>query len=336
MKAVLMTAVGGPDVLQVGTLERPSPGPGELLVRVAAAGVNPLDTKVRSLHMFHPGHLPAVLGCDGAGTVAATGDGVHRFRPGDEVYYFDKGLGGAPGSYAEYTVVHEDHAAAKPGSLSMVEAAAVPLVLITAWEALVDRVGLRTGETALIHAGAGGVGHVAIQLARHLGARVATTVGGPEKTALAEALGAERVIDYRARNFVQETLDWTGGAGADVVLDTLGGKTFCESFGAVRPYGRLATLLSTVCEMAQVNAARQRNLVIGYVQMTAPLYLNQHEQRRRQTRILEAGARLIDEGRLKVVVGKVFGLEDAAAAHAFVQAGHATGKVVLEVQRGAR
>lgn len=332
MRAVLMTAAGGPEVLQAARIERPTAGRGELLVRVAAAGVNPLDTKVRSLHMFHPGHLPAVLGCDGAGTVEAVGEGVGRFRPGDELYFFNNGLGGAPGSYAEYTLVHEDYAAAKPKSLSMVEAAAVPLVLITAWEALVDRVALQAGETALVHAGAGGVGHVAVQLARHLGARVATTVSGPEKAALVRALGAERVIDYKTQSFVQETLDWTGGLGADVVLDTLGGKTFCESFAAVRPYGRLATLLSTACELPQINTARLRNLVIGYVQMTAPLHLGQHEQRCRQTRILQTGARLIDEGRLRIELDKVFGLEEAAAAHAYVQAGHATGKVVLEVR----
>lgn len=332
MKAVLMRAPGGPEVLALDEVPVPAPGPGELRVRLHAAGVNPLDAKVRRLHMFHPGNLPAVLGCDGAGTVDAVGDGVSRFRPGDEVYFFDNGIGGAPGSYAEYTLVREDYAAHKPARLSMIQAAAAPLVLITAWEALVDRIGLKAGETILIHGGAGGVGHIAIQLARHLGARVAATVSGAGKAAFACQLGAELAIDYRGEDFVQGTLDWTGGRGADVVLDTVGGATFRRSFDAVRPYGRVATLLSTPCEPADVDKARLRNLVIGYVQMTAPLFLGLHERRCAQTRILEEGARLFDEGSLKVVVGEVLPLDATAAAHRLIEQGHMTGKLVLRVR----
>jgi NADPH2:quinone reductase len=331
MKAVLMRAPGGPEVLALGEVPVPAPGPGELRVRLHAAGVNPLDAKVRRLHMFHPDNLPAVLGCDGAGTVDAVGDGVRRFRPGDEVYFFDNGIGGAPGSYAEYTLVREDYAAYKPARLSMIEAAAAPLVLITAWEALVDRIGLKAGETILIHGGAGGVGHVAVQLARHLGARVATTVSGADKAAFVRQLGAELAIDYRGEDFVQGTLDWTGGRGADVVLDTVGGATFRRSFDAVRLYGRVATLLSTPCEPADVDKARLRNLVIGYVQMTAPLFLGLHERRCEQARILEEGARLFDEGSLKVAVGEVLPLDAAAAAHRLIEQGRMTGKLVLRV-----
>lgn len=331
MKAVLMRAPGGPEVLALDEMPVPAPGPGELRVRLHAAGVNPLDAKVRRLHMFHPDNLPAVLGCDGAGTVDAVGDGVRRFRPGDEVYFFDNGIGGAPGSYAEYTLVREDYAAHKPTRLSMIEAAAAPLVLITAWEALVDRIGLKAGETILIHGGAGGVGHVAVQLARHLGARVATTVSGADKAAFVRQLGAELAIDYRGEDFVQGTLDWTGGRGADVVLDTVGGATFRRSFDAVRLYGRVATLLSTPCEPADVDKARLRNLVIGYVQMTAPLFLGLHERRCEQARILEEGARLFDDGSLKVAVGEVLPLDAAAAAHRLIEQGGMTGKLVLRV-----
>ncbi len=331
MKAMLMTAAGNPQVLQPADIPVPEPGPSDLLVRVHAAGINPLDTKVRQHHMFHPSSLPAVLGCDGAGTVEAVGAQVRRFKPGDAVYFFNNGLGGAPGSYAQYTVVDEHYAAAKPGNLSMVQAAAVPLVLITAWEALVDRVGLRAGEKVLIHAGAGGVGHVAVQLARHLGARVAATVSGAEKARLVGELGAELVIDYTREDFVERTLAWTAGAGADVVLDTVGGATFAQSFPAVRLYGRLATLMSTTCEMAQVNKARMRNLLVGYVQMSTPLLLGDHALRCAQTRILERGAELIEQGRLRVVVSKVYPLAEVAEAHRHVEQGHASGKVVVEV-----
>lgn len=331
MKAMLMTAAGGPQVLQPADIPIPEPGASDLLVRVHAAGINPLDTKVRAHHMFHPKSLPAILGCDGAGTVESVGAQVRRFKPGDAVYFFNNGLGGAPGSYAEYTLVDEHCAAAKPANISMLQAAAAPLVLITAWEALVDRVRLGAGETILVHAGAGGVGHVAVQLARHLGARVAATVSGDEKARLAADLGAELVIDYTREDFVERTLAWTAGAGADVVLDTVGGANFAQSFAAVRLYGRLATLMSTSCEMSQVNTARMRNLLIGYVQMSTPLLLGDQRLRRAQTRILERGAELFEQGRLRVVVSKVYPLAEVAEAHRHVEQGHASGKVVVEV-----
>ena len=331
MKAMLMSAPGGPEALQAAEIPTPKAGPNDLLVRLRAASINPLDTKVRKLNMFYPDDLPSVLGCDGAGTVEAVGSGVRRFKPGDDVYFFNNGLGSGPGNYAEYTVVRDDYAARKPAKLSMVEAAAVPLVLITAWEALVDRVALKEGETALVHAGAGGVGHIAIQLARHLGARVTTTVSGADKARFVESLGAERAIDYKSQDFVEQTLAWTNGKGADVVFDTVGGPAFCQSFGAVRVYGRLATLLSTVCELPQINKARLRNIIVGYVQMTTPLFLGNHELRCAQTRILERGVHLFDEGKLKVEVSKVLPLEDAAAAHKLVEEGHTIGKVVLQI-----
>ena len=331
MKAILMFAPGGPEVLKAADIPTPKAGPNDLLVRLRAAGINPLDTKVRKLNAFYPKDLPSVLGGDGAGTVEAVGSSVRRFKPGDDVYFFNNGLGSGPGNYAEYTVIREDYAAPKPTKLSMVEAAAVPLVLITAWEALVDRAGLKEGETVLVHAGAGGVGHIAIQLARHLGARVAATVSGAEKARFVETLGAERAIDYKSQDFVEQTLAWTNGKGADVVFDTVGGPAFCQSFGAVRVYGRLATLLSTACEMPQINKARLRNIVVGYEQMTMPLFFANHDLRCAQTRILERGMHLFDEGKLKVEVSKVFPLKDAAAAHRLIEEGHTIGKVVLQI-----
>ena len=332
MKALVMRAPGAPEVLEPADVPMPELDDArQLLVRVHAAGVNPLDTKIRKLHFMYPGHLPAILGCDGAGVVERVASGVTRFHPGDEVYFFNGGLGREPGTYAQYTVVDEAHAAYKPKRISMSDAAAIPLVTITAWEALVERIALARDETALIHGGAGGVGHVAIQLARHLGARVATTVSGGDKAKLARELGAELAIDYRERDFVDATLEWTGGRGADAVLDTVGGDTFCQSFAAARVYGRVATLLSTACEMRDVNRARLRNLTVGFVQMSAPAYLGLADARRRQTGVLEGCAPLFDDGTLRVVVSDVLPLERAADAHRIVEAGHATGKVVLQI-----
>lgn len=333
MKAVLMTAAGGPEVLQLAEVSRPELASDfHLLVRLHAAGVNPIDTKVRAMHMYYPGKLPAILGCDGAGVVERVGGSVSRFRPGDEVYFFNNGLGSEPGNYAEYVVIHEDYAAAKPANLSMEEAAAVPLVLITAWEALTERGGLKRDQTVLIHAGAGGVGHVAVQLAKHhLGAFVAATVGSEEKARFVQSLGADYAISYREQDFVEAALEWTDGKGVKVVFDTVGGPTFCKSFAAARVYGRVISLLSTPCDLQAINVARLRNLTIGYVQMTAPLYLGLHPARLAQTRILEQGARLIEEGKLKIHVSQVLPLAQAAQAHRLLEQGHTSGKIVLKV-----
>jgi NADPH2:quinone reductase len=212
MKAILATAFGSAEVLQYCEVPVPElPSPHHVRVRLAAAGVNPVDTKVRAKPGYFPDGMPMIPGCDGAGVVESVGAAVTRFRPGDEVYFCNGGLGDEPGCYAEFTTLHEDFCAAKPASLSMVEAAALPLVFITAWESLVERVNLQAGQTVLIHAGAGGVGHVAVQLARQFGARVAVTVSDEAKAALARELGAERIIPYREQDFVAATLDWTSG-----------------------------------------------------------------------------------------------------------------------------
>ena len=176
MRAILMTSPGAADVLQQKEVPLPQlPSAKHIRVKLAAAGINPLDTKLRAKPFYYPDKLPSILGCDGAGTVEAVGASVSRFKVGDEVYFCNGGIGDEPGCYAEYTTVNEEYAAAKPTTFSMAESAAFPLVLLTVWEALLERANLKTGQTILIHAGAGGVGHIAIQIARHIGARVAVT-----------------------------------------------------------------------------------------------------------------------------------------------------------------
>src|SRR5512147_1242509 len=207
MKTMLMTSAGAADVLQLRDLPIPDlPSAHHLRVKLAAAALNPLDTKLRTKPAYYPDKLPAILGCDGAGVVDAVGAQVSRFKVGDAVYFCNGGIGDEPGCYAEYTTVHEDYVAAKPKNMTMQESAALPLVLLTVWEALVERAQLQAGQTILIHAGAGGVGHIAVQLARHLGVRVAVTVSDDAKADFARSLGAEKIIRYREQDFITETL----------------------------------------------------------------------------------------------------------------------------------
>ena len=330
MKAIHMTDAGpAANVLQL--VEVPEPEittPTQIKVQLRAAGVNPVDTKLRSRGVFYPDALPAILGCDGAGVVTKTGGAVTRFQPGDAVWFCHGGLGGAPGNYAEYTVLEESWAQAKPEELGFDEAAALPLVLITAWEALFDRAGLGQGQSVLIHAGAGGVGHVAIQLAKSVGARVAVTVSSPEKAELAKNLGADHVILYRDHDFVEDIMRWSGGEGVDVVLDSLGGETFRSSLAAARVYGHVVTLLDPGTDI-DWKEARNRNLGIHFTLMLTPMLQNLPEARDHQGDILNRCSELVKAGKLKPVVSMVMPLADAAEAHHLIEAGHMQGKIVL-------
>jgi len=334
MKAIQMTAAGGPNVLQLCEVATPElPSPHHLLVKLAAAGVNPIDTKLRAKPVYYPDRLPAILGCDGAGTVAEIGSAVTRFKTGDAVYFCNGGLGGnlgdEPGCYAEYTTLHEDYCAQKPANLSVQDSATLPLVLITVWEALLERINLQSGQTILIHAAAGGTGHIAVQLAHHLGARIAVTVSDDSKAGLAHALGAEKIINYKKQDFVAEILEWTGGNGADVVFDTVGGDTFLRSLNAVRIGGKLVSLLATPLSLADVQLARLRNLSLCYELMLSPQLLKQHDERIRQRKILEQCAQLVDAGELGVLVSHKLPLENAAEAHRLIEQGGVTGKIIL-------
>lgn len=330
MHAILMTSAGSTEVLQPSKIPSPNiPTAHHIRVKLAAAGINPLDTKLRAKPAYYPDKLPAILGCDGAGVVEEIGADVSRFEVGDEVYFCNGGIGDEPGCYAEYTTVHEDYAAAKPANFSMEESAALPLVLLTAWEALIERAQLQTGQTILIHAGAGGVGHIAIQLACHLGAHVAVTVSDEHKAEFTRKLGAEKVINYRQQDFVQETLDWTQGKGADVVFDTVGGDTFIRSLNAVRYAGKMVSLLSTPLSLADTQLARLRNLSLCYELMLTPQLMKLHDERVRQRKILQQGAQLADAGKLKTIVSKTLPLAEAAAAHQMIEQGGVSGKIVL-------
>jgi NADPH2:quinone reductase len=330
MQTILAIEAGGFEVLQLHELDIPElQSARHLRVKLAAAGVNPLDAKLRKQAIYYPDQLPAILGCDGAGVVDAVGEEVTRFKVGEQVYFNNGGIGLEPGCYAEYTTLHEDFCALKPRKLSVQESAALPLVLITAWEVLFEKVNLQAGQTILIHGAAGGVGHVAVQLAHHIGARIAVTVGDEKKAGLSHALGAEKVIRYKDTNFVEEIMSWTDQEGVDVVFDTVGGETFTRSFHAVKVGGKIASILATPLLAEDVQLARLRNLTLSYELMVTPQLMNLHAQRVRQREILEAAAKLVENGELGVLVSHQMPLAEAGVAHKMIEQGDVTGKIIL-------
>lgn len=330
MRAVLMKQPGDPETLEVTELTQPLCGKGEVLVRVMAAGVNPIDTKLRSRGLYFPEGMPAILGCDGAGIVEKIGDGVSHFSPGDTVYYCYGGLGQKSGNYAEYSVVPENYLAHKPAGLDFASAAAAPLVLITAWEALFDRAGMRSGQKIFIHAGAGGVGHIAIQLAKIAGCEVATSISSGEKAAFVQELGADLAINYKTEDIAAALLDWTGGNGVDIAFDTVGGAAFDQLIPAVRAYGDLVTILQ-VPDQTDWKTIRLRNIRVSHELMLTPMVLDLPDAAEHQAAILDQCRQLFDDNHLTVFVNDILPLEKAAEAHHRIESGHMTGKLVLDI-----
>lgn len=330
MKAIVMTATGNTDVLALQDVAEPQiTEPTQIKVQLKAAGVNPVDTKIRRHGLFGSGVLPAILGCDGAGVVTEIGSAVDKFKPGDQVWFCNGGLGDDPGNYAQTTVLNQRWASLKPTSLSFIEAAAAPLVLITAWGALFDRGGLQPGQTVLIHAGAGGVGHVAIQLAKIHGARVIATISNEEKAQFVKALGADEVVIYQPKGFADAVNQLTHGNGADVVFDTVGPSVFKESIAVTAHFGRLVTILDP--GDTPLNEARMRNLLIGFELMLTPMLRRLDTARDKQVAILDQCKQWIDTGRLKMHVSEILPLDQVALAHQHIEAGHTTGKIVLTI-----
>ena len=331
MKAIVMTVPGGVDNLRVEEIaEPPLSNPSQIKVRLHAAGINPVDTKIRSRGVFFENGLPAILGCDGAGVVTDVGEAVTQFRSGDKVWFCHGGLGREQGNYAEVTVLEAHEACVMPRNLDFVHAAAGPLVLITAWEALFDRGQLTSGQTTLIHAGAGGVGHVAIQLAKQRGALVATTVSDKAKADFVRELGADLVINYREQNFVTAIHEWTQGRGVDVVFDTVGPQVFKDSIPAVAHYGALITLLDPGTDV-DWKEARTRNLRIGFELMLTPMMRDLPQARAHQIDILKSCKRMIENNQLHLHVSQVLPLEQAAQAHRLIEQGKTQGKLVLQI-----
>ncbi len=329
MEAIILTRPGGPEALRLQQQAAPQINTDhQILVRNQGVGVNPIDAKIRQAPERFPVQAEAILGCDGAGVVEQVGAAVTAFKPGDEVYYCQCGFNGRQGSYAQFAVVDNCFVALRPRSISVDEAAGAPLVTIAAWEALYERARLQAGQSVLIHGGAGGVGHVAIQLAVAKGARVITTVSSAEKANYVKSLGAERVVIDPQEDFVSATEAWTQGQGVDVAFDTVGGEMVERSFPAVKVYGDFVTLLQAPANLNWA-VARQRNIRFTHELMLTPTLLELPEAKAHQGEILKEAARLIDQQRLKLRIDKTFPLALAAQAHRYLENTHPIGKVVL-------
>lgn len=307
---------------------RPVPAEGQVLVRIAASAVNPLDLKIRAGEASHARHpLPAVLGLDMAGTVVGTGPGVTDFGPGDRVYGMVGGVGGHQGTLAQYAAVDARLLAPKPASLSMRLAAALPLIAITAWEGLIDRAGVAIGQTVLVHGGAGGVGHIAVQIARAAGATVFATGSAADRERI-EGLGAT-AIDYRADAVEDYVGRLTAGRGFDIVYDTVGGPVLDAAFRAVRRNGHVVSCLGWGNHALAPLSFR----AASYSGVFTLLPLITGEGRAEHGGILRRIAWLVDSGRLTPFLDhRRFAFDQAEAAHDLVRTGTATGKVVVEVE----
>jgi len=312
---------------RVAPVPRPDPQPGQVLVRIEASAVNPLDIKIRAGQAAHARQpLPAILGIDLAGVVEAVGSGVTNFRHGDEVYGMTGGVGGLQGSLAEYAVVDADLLAPKPANLTMREAAALPLIFITAWEGLVDRAAVHSGQKVLIHGGAGGVGHVAIQIARS--AEVFATGSAASKTFI-ERLGAV-AIDYRQMSVEDYVTAYTGGRGFDIVYDTVGGATLDASFNAVCRFGHVVSALGWGTHALAPLSFR----AASYSSVFTLLPMLTGEGRAHHGDILREATRLIEAGKLAPRVGvdpRHFTLSTVGEAYRAVEGNDAAGKIVVDI-----
>ena len=311
MKAAQINGYGGKGVLGTVTdAAKPRAAEGQVLVEVHAAAANPFDWKVREGYMkdFIPLKLPAILGGDVAGAVAEIGEGVTGFTVGQAVYGMANSAGGQ-GSFAEFTPVSAKQLVDKPASVDFVTAAALPLAAVSAYQALVDHIDLRAGQKILIHGGAGGIGSLAIQIAKHLGAYVATTASSAE-TAFVKSLGADEAIDYKSQDFSALL------KGYDAVFDTVGGETNAKSYTILKNGGTLVSMVQPPDE------ALVKQYGVNYVQQSS----KPTDER------LAKVAELVDSGALKAEVDKVFSLDQAAEALEYLKTGHPHGKVVIKVK----
>jgi NADPH:quinone reductase-like Zn-dependent oxidoreductase len=311
---------------QVKSVARPEPGPGQVLVRIKANGVTPLDTKIyagQAAHARHP--LPAILGMNLAGVVEATGPGVSAFKRGDEVYGMTGGVGGLQGSLAQFAAVDADLLALRPTNVSMREAGSLPLNIITAWEGLVDRAGVRSGQTVLVHGGAGGVGHLAVQIARAFGAQLFAT-GSPKDKAYIEGLGAA-FIDYTTpvADYVGQR---SGGRGFDLVYDTVGGAVLDASFQAVARFGHVVSALGWGTHALAPLSFKSAT----YSGVFTLLPMLSGEGRAHHGDILREAAKLIEDGKITTRIDpRHFTLETILDAYQALRDKTAAGRVVVDV-----
>ena len=330
MQAFVIDSFGAPDVFRTAELPNPEPGSGQVLIRVAATSVNPVDYKVRSgaVAALAP-PSPSILHGDVSGTVAKVGEGVTGFAEGDEVYGCIGGVGKVQGVLADFAVADARFVAKRPRTISLSDSAALPLVAITAWEGL-DKAAVGEGQRVLVHGGTGGVGHVALQLAKARGAEVTVTCSSAEKSSLAVELGADHVADYREETVEQYVERLTEGRGFDVVFDTVGGENLQRAMAAACLNGAVVNIQAR--GEHDLGLAHLRGLSIHVVFMLIPLLHG--VGRERHGRILAEVADLVDAGQLRPLIdARRFTFDTIGGAHAYAESGKATGKVLAQRNR---
>jgi len=325
MTVIEIRAPGGPEMLVPQERPVPAPGAGEVLVKVEAAGVNRPDVMQRMGLYPPPKGASDIPGLEIAGAIVALGSGVTRFRIGDRVTALVAG-----GGYAEYCPVHETNALPIPAGLSAVEAAAIPETFFTVWHNAFERGGLKSGETLLIHGGSSGIGTTAIMLAKAHGARVITTAGTPEKCAACQKLGADRAINYRTEDFVAETKAATGGKGAELILDMVGGDYIERNYEAAAVDGRIVQIAFQGSPKANVDF--RRIMLKRLTHTGSTLRSRTVGEKAAIARALEENVwPLLAAGKVKPVIYKTFPFAEAAAAHALMESSQHIGKIVLTV-----
>ena len=323
MTVIGISQPGGPEVLKPETRAVPQPGPGELLVKVHAAGVNRPDVAQRSGSYPPPPGASDLPGLEIAGEVVAIGDGAGRHRLGDRVMSLVAG-----GGYAEYCIAQDAQAMAVPPAFSMIEAGATPETLMTVWHNVFERGGLAAGETLLVHGGSSGIGTMAIQLAKAFGARVLVTVGSPDKAEACVKLGADRAIDYRAEDFVKAAKDATGGKGVDLILDMVGGDYIERNYDAAAMDGRIVQIAFLGGPKAHANFAKLMMKRLHHTGST--LRPRSNADKAAMVAAIEAKVMpLVAQGRIKPLIDSTFPLREAAEAHRRMETSQHIGKIVL-------
>jgi NADPH:quinone reductase len=323
MTAIAIAEPGGPEVLVPEDRPVPRAGEGEILVKVAAAGVNRPDTLQRRGHYPPPKGAPDIPGLEIAGTVVKLGPGAERWKEGDEVVALLPG-----GGYAEYAAVHATNALPLPEGLSMVEGAGLPETTFTVWHNLFQRGGLRPGQVALVHGGTSGIGTTAIQLAKAFGAIVVITAGSDDKCRAAEKLGADRAVNYKTEDFVEAVKEFTGGRGADVILDMVGGDYIERNYECAAVEGRIVQIAFLKPPKVEVDFRRLMVKRLHHTGSTLrPRTIAQKAEIARSLR--EKVLPLVEAGRCKPIIDSTFALDDVVAAHARMDSSQHIGKIVL-------
>lgn len=327
MKALIIEQFGNPGTFKETDLTTPDVLPHHVLIQVAATSVNPVDYKIRQgvVADIAPS-FPAVLHGDVAGTIAAVGAGVDQFNVGDEVYACAGGVKGTSGALAEYMLADVRLVARKPKSLTMAEAAALPLVSITAWEGLIDRTKVQPGQKVLVYGATGGVGHIGVQLAKWAGATVYAVVSSEHKAEIAHRLGADITINYCHQPVEEFVAEHTNGQGFDVVFDTVGNDNLQNAFKAAKLNGTVVSIVSL--SQQDLTLLHTKGLTLHLVFMLIPMLFN--VDRARHGEVLSKLAQIVDEGKIRPLLdSKTFSMAEIASAHQYAESGQAIGKVVL-------